>query len=164
MVAVQKVSESRGRFNFYGTWGLNNLRPSLEERIQNKVWLEFLLEVTKYSGIRQWLWLRNGFPGGAMIKNLPANAGGERDIRSSGFNPWVGKIPWRRRWQPTPVLLPRKCHGQRIQVCYVHGVTKSQTWLRTRQQQTTKMATELRQEGGQGTTFETDYTAIEDMT
>ena len=29
-----------------------------------------------------------------------------------GFNPWVGKIPWRREWQPTPVLLPRKFHGR----------------------------------------------------
>ena len=30
-----------------------------------------------------------------------------------GFDPWVGKIPWRRKWQPTPVLLPGKFHGQR---------------------------------------------------
>ena len=30
-----------------------------------------------------------------------------------GFDPWVGKIPWRRKWQPTPVFLPRKSHGQR---------------------------------------------------
>ena len=29
------------------------------------------------------------------------------------FNPWVGKIPWRRAWQPTPVLLPGESHGQR---------------------------------------------------
>ena len=29
------------------------------------------------------------------------------------FNPWVGKIPWRRKWQPTPVLLSRNFHGQR---------------------------------------------------
>ena len=29
------------------------------------------------------------------------------------FDPWVGKIPWRRRWQPTPVFLPRKSHRQR---------------------------------------------------
>ena len=28
-------------------------------------------------------------------------------------NPWVRKIPWRRKWQPTPVLLPGKSHGQR---------------------------------------------------
>ena len=30
-----------------------------------------------------------------------------------GFSPWVGKSPWRRKWQSTPVLLPRKSHGQR---------------------------------------------------
>ena len=30
-----------------------------------------------------------------------------------GFDPWVGKIPWRRKWQPTPVILPRESHGQR---------------------------------------------------
>ena len=33
--------------------------------------------------------------------------------RRPGFNPWVGKIPWRRKWQPTPVSLPGKSHGQR---------------------------------------------------
>ena len=30
-----------------------------------------------------------------------------------GFSPWVVKIPWRRKWQPTPVFLPGKSHGQR---------------------------------------------------
>ena len=30
-----------------------------------------------------------------------------------GFNPWVGKIPWRRKWQSTPVCLPGECHGRR---------------------------------------------------
>ena len=30
-----------------------------------------------------------------------------------GFDPWVGKIPWRREWLPTPVLLPGEFHGQR---------------------------------------------------
>jgi len=33
--------------------------------------------------------------------------------RRYGFNPWVRKIPWRRKWQPTPVLLPGKSHRQR---------------------------------------------------
>ena len=33
--------------------------------------------------------------------------------RRRGFDPWVGKIPWRRKWQPTPVFLPGKSHGQR---------------------------------------------------
>jgi len=30
-----------------------------------------------------------------------------------GFGPWVGKTPWSRKWQPTPVFLPGKFHGQR---------------------------------------------------
>ena len=34
-------------------------------------------------------------------------------FRRPGFNPWVRKIPWRREWQPTPVFLPRKSHGQK---------------------------------------------------
>ena len=33
--------------------------------------------------------------------------------RRCWFDPWVGKIPWRRKWQPTPVFLPGKLHGQR---------------------------------------------------
>ena len=35
-----------------------------------------------------------------------------------GFDPWVRKIPWRRKWQSTPVLLPGKSHGQRSLVGY----------------------------------------------
>ena len=40
-----------------------------------------------------------GFPGGSVVKNLPAKC------RRCGFNPWVRNIPWRRRWQATPVSL-----------------------------------------------------------
>ena len=35
-----------------------------------------------------------------------------------GFNPWVRKIPWRRKWQPTPVFLPGESHGWRSLVGY----------------------------------------------
>ena len=35
-----------------------------------------------------------------------------------GFNPWFGKIPWKRKWQPTPVFLPGESHGQRSLVGY----------------------------------------------
>ena len=38
--------------------------------------------------------------------------------RRPSFTPWVGKILWRRKWQPTPVLLPGKSHGQRSVVGY----------------------------------------------
>ena len=41
------------------------------------------------------------------------------------FSPWVGKIPWRRKWQPTPVFLPGESHGRRSLAGYiVHGVAK----------------------------------------
>ena len=41
-----------------------------------------------------------------------------RKCKGPGFNPWVGKIPWRRKWKPTPVLLPGKFHGKRSLVGY----------------------------------------------
>ena len=51
----------------------------------------------------------SGFPGGSVVTNLPANAG------DSGLvpGPERSQIPWRREWQPTPVFLPGKSHGQR---------------------------------------------------
>ena len=41
-----------------------------------------------------------------MVKNLP-------QCRRPELDPWVGKIPWRRAWQHTPVFLPGGSHGQR---------------------------------------------------
>ena len=46
-----------------------------------------------------------------MVKNLPAP-------RRAGFNPWAGKVPWKRAQQPTPVFLPGESHGQRSLVGY----------------------------------------------
>ena len=46
-----------------------------------------------------------------MVKRLPA-------MWETKFDPWVGKIPWRWKWQPTPVLLPGKFHGLRSLVGY----------------------------------------------
>ena len=45
-----------------------------------------------------------------VVKNLPANAGDKKNLC---FHPWVGKIPWRRAWQATPVFLPGESHGQK---------------------------------------------------
>ena len=42
-----------------------------------------------------------GFPGSSEVTNLPANA----DVE---FDPLIRKIPWRRKWQPSPVFLPGK--------------------------------------------------------
>ena len=44
------------------------------------------------------------------VKNLPAM---QDTCRRHGIDPWVRKIPWSRKWQPTPVFLLGKPHGQR---------------------------------------------------
>ena len=45
-----------------------------------------------------------------VVKNPHANA---EDIRDEGLIPELGRFPWRRAWQPTPVFLPGESHGQR---------------------------------------------------
>ena len=50
------------------------------------------------------------YPGGTSGKESTCQ---RRKHKRGGFNPWVGKIPWRRKWQPTPVFLPEESHGQR---------------------------------------------------
>ena len=67
----------------------------------------------------QWIFLIHGevfilrgFPDGSVVKEFTCK--GRRRI----FHPWVGKIPWRREWQSTPVFLPGESHGQRSLVGY----------------------------------------------
>ena len=57
-----------------------------------------------------------------MVKSPPASW-------RPRFDPWDGKIPWRRVWQSTPVFLPGESCGQRSLVATVHVVMKSQTRL-----------------------------------
>ena len=45
-----------------------------------------------------------------VAKYSLASAG---DIRDLGFYPWLGKVPWRKKQQPTPVFLPGESQGQR---------------------------------------------------
>ena len=54
-----------------------------------------------------------------------------RRCRRQGFDPWVRKIPWRRKWQPTPVFLPGKSMDRGAWWARIHGVAKSQTRLNT---------------------------------
>ena len=62
------------------------------------------------------------FPGGSNSKSICLQCGRPR------FNPWVGKIPWRRQWHPTPVLLPGNSHGRRSLVgCSPWGREESDT-------------------------------------
>ena len=63
-----------------------------------------------------------------MVKNLPA-------MRETWFDPWVGKIHWKRAWQPIPVFLPGEFQGQRSLGAKVHGVAKSRKTEPLKQQQ-----------------------------
>ena len=56
-----------------------------------------------------------GFLGGASGKESACQYRRHKRCR---FNPWVRKIPWNKKWQPTPVFLPGKFHGQRGLVGY----------------------------------------------
>ena len=55
--------------------------------------------------------IQQGFPGGS-------DARVHLQCRRPGFNPFIGKVSWRRKWQPTPVFLPGESHGQRSLVGY----------------------------------------------
>ena len=64
----------------------------------------------KGGGIKQEFGInRYKFPGGASGKEYTCQY---RRYRRPRFDPWVGKMPWRRKWQPSPVFLPGKSHGQ----------------------------------------------------
>ena len=56
-----------------------------------------------------------GFPDGAVVNKPTCQC---RRWRRCRFDPWLRKIPWNRKWQPTLVLLPGKYHGQRNLVGY----------------------------------------------
>ena len=63
-----------------------------------------------------------GFPGGSVGKESPA-------MQETWVQPLGREDPWRKKWQPTPVFLPGKSHGQSSLGATVQGVAKSQTQL-----------------------------------
>ena len=69
---------------------------------------------------------RRGFPGGARNKESTRQC---RRYKGCRFELWVRRIPWSRKRQPTPVLLPGEFHRQRSLAGHSHEVAKSQTRL-----------------------------------
>ena len=59
--------------------------------------------------------IEEGFPTGSSGEESAWQC---RRYKSHRFDPWVGKISWRRKWKPTPVCLPGKSHGKRSLVGY----------------------------------------------
>ena len=68
--------------------------------------------------------LLSGFPGDASGKESACQC---RRHKRHGFDPWVGKIPWRRAWQPTPVFLPGESPDRGAWWATVHRVAKNRT-------------------------------------
>ena len=72
-----------------------------------------------------------GIPGGSVVKESASQC---RRHRRYGFNSWNQKIPWSRKWQPTPVSLPQNPLDRGVQWAIVHRVTNSRTGLSTQVQ------------------------------
>ena len=88
-------------------WHIETWKDYWVEHVTVKSFFKFLFRFD--------ICITRGFPSGAVVKNPPANAG---RLRRLGFHPCIGKVLWSRTWQPTPVFLPGKFHGQRIRVGY----------------------------------------------
>ena len=84
-----------------------------------------------------------GFSGGSVIQKSVCQC------RRCVFDPWIGKIPWRREWLHTPVFLLEESHGQKAWWAAVHGIAK---WvghdLVTKQQEEEDLRERAREGGG----------------
>ena len=87
-----------------------NVQAKLLVRCMSKDVFETVSHLTTLLKIVVFCWL--GFPGNSDGKEF------FQECRRPRFDPWVGKIPWRMEWQPTPVFLPGESHGQRSLVGY----------------------------------------------
>ena len=98
-----------------------NERASLKLNIKKKK-----TKIMASSPITSWQIEREkvGFLGGTSDKESTCQC---RKLKRCWFNPWVGKISWRRKWQPTPVFSPGKSHGQRSLAGYSPWDRKCQT-------------------------------------
>ena len=72
---------------------------------QVTAWVRFAYRFI-HSDIGIWAERNMGFPVALVVKN-------SLQCRRCWFDPWVGRIPWRRAWQPISVLFPGESHGQR---------------------------------------------------
>ena len=79
----------------------SNKQKLLDRDVHALLWSPRLWSMVLSPGFHQ------GFPGGSAGKRICLQC------RRPGFDPWLGKIPWRREWLPSPVFWPGDFHGQR---------------------------------------------------
>ena len=73
-------------------------------------WTTVAKSRTRLRDFEKKLYNKDGFPGGASVKEPTCQC---KRCKRYRFSLWVGQIPWRREWLPTPVFLPGESHGQR---------------------------------------------------
>ena len=76
--------------------------------VKGRRWID-LRTFTDRTFFDSWGFCSWGFPSDSVVKNPPSM----QETQTSGFNPWVRKIPWRRAWKPAPVFLPGESQGHR---------------------------------------------------
>ena len=110
----------------------SDIKPRLESQTAGvqtlvlpaeRLWGNYLkLIVPQFSQLlKEIMILRTPLSDKVVKFNPPTNAESScqcRRCKRCRFSPWVGKIPWKRKWQHTPVFLPGKFHGQRSLVGY----------------------------------------------
>ena len=79
-------------------------------------WVGSLDKSLYFCLLQQFLTYSSFFPGGTSGKESACQCMRHKRGR---FNPWVGKIPWRRKWQSNPIFLPGKSYGQRSRAGYL---------------------------------------------
>ena len=86
-----------------------SLQHSLKINILMKVNTCLMIPTTSFRKLKKSVF-QQGFPGGTSDKEPACQC---KRLKRHGFDSWVGKISWRRAWQPTPVFLLGESHGQR---------------------------------------------------
>ena len=92
----------------------------LAHRLQSRI--QLVLEQLRFKLCRfNSTWFFFFFFNSKHYRGLPSRLSGKEPTcpcRRPEFHPWIRKIPWRRKWLPTPVFLPGEFHGQRSLVGY----------------------------------------------
>ena len=101
------ISEASHPWYFKYSSNLFSLSSSGRNYTCNSLVWEFSLKYLKFRAFLLAQWLKK-----KKRKKISLQYSRHR------LDPWVGKIPWRRKWQPTPVFLPGKSHGQRRLAVY----------------------------------------------
>ena len=101
------------------SWSKISISNDMLSCILGKMWFAYIYGAYRASSMGQW-----------VKKNLSAM----QKTQETWLWSWVGKIPWRRKWQPTPVFLPEKSYGQRSLAGYsplCHKELDTTEWLST---------------------------------